>query len=162
MQISGDFVLRVGESRAHIAESLEAILRDEPKLPVRLRFRDVNRPVYVLRGEYKFTPLPDSPDAIQIYGDKVVPNSGGGGGGGDFTEFTRSVGMWIERPVIGEVEGAPTMLSWRYNRGPAKTPEERAAAKDPRSVLRNLQGQTGLTFEEETREIRLLFVERDG
>ncbi|HEV3342947.1 MAG TPA: hypothetical protein VG125_21415 [Pirellulales bacterium] len=161
-QISGDFVLRSGESREHIVESLEAILRDEPKLPVRLRFRDVKRQVYVLRGEYKFTPLPDYPDSIQIYGDKLAANSGAGGGGGDFTDFTRWVGMWIERPVLGEVKNGPKNLSWRYHMAPAFTPEQRAAAKEPRAVLRNLAGQTGLTFEEETREIRLLFVERDG
>jgi hypothetical protein len=161
-QISGDFVLRAGESREHVVESLEAILRDEPKLPVRLRFREVKRQVYVLRGEYKFTPLPGYPDSVQIYGDKLAPNSGAGGGGGEFSDFTRWVGMWIERPVIGEVENPPQNLSWRYHLSGPFTPEQRAAAKDPRSVLHNLEDQTGLKFEEETREIRLLFVERDG
>ncbi len=161
-QVSGDFVLRSGESPEHVVESLEAILRDEPKLPVRLRFRDVKRQVYVLRGEYKFTPLPDYPDSIQIYGDKLAANSGAGGGGGNFAEFTRWVGMWIERPVIGEVENGPKSLSWRYHLAAPFTAESRAAAKDARSVLRNLEGQTGLKFAEETREIRVLFVDRDG
>lgn len=161
-QISGDFVLRTGESREHVVESLEAILRDEPKLPVRLRFRDVKRQVYVLRGEYEFTPLPDYPDSVQIYGDKLAPNSGSGGGGGDFADFTRWVGMWIEQPVVAEVNNPPKSLSWRYHLAAPFTKEQRAAAKDPRSVLHNLEGQTGLTFEEETREIRILFVERDG
>jgi hypothetical protein len=64
--------------------------------------------------------------------------------------------------VIGEVENAPKNLSWRYHMAAPFTPEQRAAAKDPRSVLQNLEGQTGLKFTGETREIRLLFVERDG
>jgi len=112
--------------------------------------------------EYKFTPLPDYPDSVQIYGDKLAANSGAGGGGGDFADFTRWVGMWIEQPVIGEVENAPKNLSWRYHLPSPFTPQQQAAAKEPRAVLHNLAGQTGLTFEEETREIRLLFVERDG
>ena len=159
--VTGDFVLRTGEPREQVVSALEAILRDEPKLPVRLQFRDVKRHVFVLRGEFKFTPLPDYPDSIQIYGDKLVANSGAGGGGGDFAQFVRWVGMWIEQPVVSDVEKTPASLSWRYHMPRAFAPQERAAAKDARAVLHNLEGQTGLTFVEEEREIRLLFVERD-
>jgi hypothetical protein len=161
LQISGDFVLRADEPRAEVVEAIEAILRDEPKFPARLRLRDVKRQVYVLRGDYKFTPLPDYADSVQIYGEKLVPNSGAGGGAGDIDEFAKWVGMWIGHPVVCEVDNAPAGISWRYHMPSPSTQQERAAAKDPRSVLQNLQGQTGLAFAEEEIELPMLFVERD-
>lgn len=160
-RISGDFVLRSDAPRDDVVASMEAILRDEPKLPVRLRFRDVKRRVYVLSGQYKFAALPGYPDSVQIYGDKLVSNSGAGGGAGDVDEFVRWVGMWIERPVVGEIENAPARLSWRYHMPSPSTPQERAAAKNAPAVLRNLEEQTGLTYSEEERETRVLFVERE-
>lgn len=161
LKISGDFVLRADEPRAEIVEAIEAILRAEPTFPARLRLRDVKRQVYVLRGDYKLTPLPDYADSVQIYGEKLVPNSGAGGGAGDIDEFAKWVGMWIGRPVVCEVDNAPASLMWRYHMPSPSTQQERAAAKDPRSVLQNLKDQTGLSFAEEEIELPMLFVERD-
>lgn len=160
-KVPGDFVLRVGQPREQAVAVLEAILRDDVRLPVRLRFRDVKRPVYVLRGEFEFTPLKDYPDSVQIYGDELVADRGAGEGGGDFSEFVKGVGMWIEQPVVSEVENPPRTLSWRYHLSSPFTPQQSAVAKNPRSVLKNLEGQTGLTFAHEVRETRMLFVERE-
>ncbi|HEV7224637.1 MAG TPA: tetratricopeptide repeat protein [Pirellulales bacterium] len=68
--LSGDFVARFGETDEKIVATVEGMLRDDFKLPIRLRFRTVKQPVIVASGDFVFTPLPEYPRSIQIYLDK--------------------------------------------------------------------------------------------
>jgi hypothetical protein len=68
---------------------------------------------------------------------------------------------WIRRPILNEVESPPKgSLRWRYHVRQASIEPTRSRDGDETLVLGHLQEQTGLTFTRETRQIRILFVER--
>jgi hypothetical protein len=161
--ITGDFVVREGAAPEKVVARLEDILRQECKQPVKLALKEVERKVFVARGRFHYTPLPDHKDNdIELYALQVIPNNGAGGGSGDFAEFLQAAGWFIDRRLVSEVEDAPKgrAVSWRYNRRSPFTEQEGKEDTDPEQVLKHLGEQTGLTFKEETRTVRVLFVER--
>jgi len=173
-RLPGDWVIRPGVSDAEIVGQLQTILQTELSLPIKLEFREVKRPVYVARGEYKLTPLPGysgedethyenetvRSDAIEIFGKQLVPNSGGGGTG-DFGAFLAWLGRWIDAPIVSEVTTLPERrLTWTLHGRSPSTAQMRAEDHDPNLVLVNITAQTGLTFTKEDRAVRILFVER--
>ncbi len=162
LRITGDFVVNVDGSRPRIIARLEKLFNDQSKQKISMKFREVEREVYVARGTYELKPLnPDNPQ-VEIYGEKLNSNPRiGGGGSGDLKNFLDWVGMWIAEPVVSETETLPKVqLRWHYNRGDAKTAEERRRAKDPELVLKHVTEQTGLTFKKEKRKVRALVLER--
>ena len=58
------------------------------------------------------------------------------------------------------IKGAPKKVGWRYHKRSPFTEKERQEDMDPDGVLKHLSEQTGLTFKEENRKVRVLFVER--
>jgi uncharacterized protein (TIGR03435 family) len=176
-RVPGDVVIRPGQPDDLVVKQLEKVLQKEMSLPVRLEFRDVERKVYVARGDYKLTPLPghaaeskmfyadstETTDPIEIFGEQLVPNSGSGGGTGDFAEFLQWLGDWIDARIVDETGKHPTRkISWSlHGRSPAteKTREGDHAAE---LVLKNITKQTGLRFTKEMRPVRVLFVESIG
>jgi RNA polymerase sigma factor (sigma-70 family) len=160
--ITGDWVVRQDTPAAKVVPRLEEILRKDCKLPIRLTLKEVERKVLVAQGKYRLRTLPgyNEDDGIQVYGKQLVPNSGAGGGSGTFRDFLENVGAYIGRRMVGDAEETPAHLSWHYHmRGPA-TAEEHKEDTAPEGVLKHLGEQTGLTFKEETRKVRVLFVER--
>ncbi len=160
--ITGDWVVRQGTPTAEVVARLEEILRKDCKLPIRLTLKQVERKVLVAQGKYRLRTLPgyNEDDGIQVYGKELVPNSGAGGGSGTFREFLENVGARIGRRIVSEAEGVPAHLGWRYHeRGPA-TAQQHQEDTDPKLVFQHLSEQTGLTFKEETKTVRVLFVER--
>jgi RNA polymerase sigma factor (sigma-70 family) len=160
--ITGDFIVREGVPADKVIPRLQEILQRECKLPIKLSFREVERKVIVARGKYHFSPLPGRQEnQIDIYGKQLVQNSGAGGGSGDFEEFLKWVGMFIGRRVVSDVQKPPTgTLSWYNHRRSSFTEQEGKEDTDPETVLKHLTEQTGLTFKEENRRVRVLFVER--
>jgi beta-lactamase regulating signal transducer with metallopeptidase domain len=165
--LPGDWVYREGVPDELFARQFEAILRQELQLPIHLEFRQVKREVYVARGDYHFTPLPDDKTGksrgVQIYGRVLSPN--GGGGYGTFGEFLNWAGRWIDMPIVSEVKAHPQQLLWRLHEPAGKvarpaTDAEKREAHDPALVLHNVEQQTGLHFTKETRPVKMLFVER--
>jgi hypothetical protein len=67
-----------------------------------------------------------------------------------------------KRIVASEIKDAPKgRLSWHYNLPDGGfTEAEWQAAHDPEGVLKHLAEQTGLTFKEESRKVRVLVMER--
>ena len=169
MRIPGDWVVRSGASKDQLLAQLTAILRNELSLPVTIKFRDVERPVYVAHGEYHFTPLPNwtskfkdpNTDAIEIFGKELVPDSGAGGGRGSFSEFLDWVGQWIGTPIVSEVKNPPSreVSWWQHARSPC-TEIMHNEDHDSKLVLEHVAAQTGMTFSQEERPIKILFVER--
>ncbi len=172
--ISGDWVIREGLASDQAVKDLEAILQKELSLPIKLEFREVERPVYVARGMYHHTPLPGQPakeklyltdetietDPIEIFGKQLVPNSGSGGGTGNYREFLDWLGRWISTPILSEVESQPkNQISWRLHGQSPQTAQTRDEDHAPQLVLPNITAQTGLTFSQETRPVKILFVE---
>ena len=158
-EIAGDFIVRKGISAEKFVECLEQILRRECDMPVKVTLREMERKVFVARGKYRYKPLAGHSE-LQIYGKELFAYSGAGGGTGDFPELLQAVGAGIGRRIINEVEEAPKQkVSWQFAFRTTTTPEQWQEDRDPTAVLGHLVEQTGLTFKEETRSVRLLFVE---
>ncbi len=157
-RVLGDFIVREGVRKGKIVRELQDILRRDLKLPVTMTFREVPREVIVARGSFRFTQIPGRrPGWVEIHGERLTEDpSVGGGGGGDFDKFLMSVGSYLNRHVVNEVEVPPKgRVQWHYN-------HRREGRQNPDLVLRRLTQQTGLTFTKETRRVRVLFVEREG
>jgi hypothetical protein len=173
-RVPGDWVLRVGATDAKIIKQLAEILRNELSLDVQMEFREIERPVYVARGKYTFTPVEGGrareatiltdrtqvTDSIEIFGKQLVPNSGAGGGSGKFDTFLAWLGDWIGEPIVSEVTSPPAgKLSWNLHARSPFTDQTRAEDHDPMLVLPNITAQTGLTLTLERRPVKTLFVE---
>jgi hypothetical protein len=157
--IEGDFIVRKGIAAEKFVECLEEILRRECGLAVKFRLQDAERKVFVARGNYQYKPVAGHTGLV-IYGKELLPYSGAGGGTGDFPELLQAVGAGINRRILNEVEEAPKeKVSWQLAFRTTTTPEQWQEDRDPTAVLGHLAEQTRLTFKEETRKVRVLFVE---
>ena len=58
VRITGDWVIRDGVAAEKMIQGLEAVLREECKLPLRLRLVQKDRQVIVVSGKYTFRPRP--------------------------------------------------------------------------------------------------------
>lgn len=169
----GDWIVRPDAPPEKVIAELETILNRDLKLNVQLRFAEVDREAYVVKGEYEFQPLPGYPaedatqftdrivrtDVIQVFGAQPAPNSGAGGMG-DFNEFCQWLGRWIDAPIVIEATELPKReLSWLLHEPSPSTDSQRALAHDPKLVLPTISAQTGLEFVREKRPIRVLLIE---
>lgn len=172
--LEGDWVLREGADQQQVLEQLAALLKKELSLKVRIEFREIERPVYVVAGEYKFQPLENGRkqdtivqdgkivemDAIEFFA-QWVPNSGAGGGTGTFAEMLDWLGQWVDKPMVSELKAPPKQrLSWHLHTRRPSTEQTRAEDHDPERVLPNITAQTGLTFTLAQRPVKVLFVEQ--
>jgi len=163
--VTGDWIYRVGVADERMVAALESILQRTLRMRITMKFRQVERDVVVVRGQYHYSPLAGrSKNQVEIYAKQVIPGGGGAGGGsGKFPEFLKWVGEFIERPVVSEVEAPPQEgIAWFCNARIDKrfTEQMHREDHDEAQVLQHLQEQTGLTFTREKKAIRVLFVER--
>jgi len=171
-KIHGDFVMRKGAATDDIVKDTERILNDELHLTVRLEYRDVEREVYILRGEFKSAPIgtpwrinPDLATYV-IYG-KSPPTRALPGflGVGPFATFLNAVGTRVGRPVIADnVELPKGDLGWRVCLDDSETTNwntfPQHQARNPADVLKHVSEQIGYTFGIEKRKVRILWLER--
>jgi hypothetical protein len=154
-ELKGDFIFREASSKEEIIKDLEKIYLNQLHQSVKFGFQEVPRTVFIARGTYQFSPLPGREHPVEIYGEELGPKGEGGGDSGDFQKFIRWVGMYLNRWVISEVENPPSQnIQWHYNE-----PRGQRINLNPESVLQHLTEQTGLTFTDETRVVKVLFVE---
>ena len=162
-KIPGDWVIRSGTTNDQVVKQLDAILRKELSLLIRMEFREVKRQVYVMEGTYRFTPVPGeekTTNEIQVYSQELIPNSGAGGGSGTFTEFLNALSNWISTPLVSEIKTPPAgKVAWSFHARGEFTKEMFAEDREPAAVLANITAQTGLTFRKDEKPIRVLFVE---
>jgi hypothetical protein len=163
-QLPGDFVYRPGADESLYLAALGKIIEGQIDGPVNFVFRQVDRDVIVLRGDWKFSPVDEvarERRSVEIYEGKLnTSRNRGGGGTGEAKDFAGWLGRYVGQQVILEAQGVPGKLTWRYH------DEERALAgrKHPVTdlVLKHIEEQTGLTCTIETRKVRRLFVEHEG
>jgi hypothetical protein len=163
-QLPGDFVCRPDAEEGLYLEALRKIVEGQIGATMNFAFRQVERSVIVLRGNWKFSPVDDvarERRSVEIYEGKLNSNRNRGGGGtGSEKDFAGWLGRYLGQQVVLEAKGLPIKLTWRYH------DEERALAgrKDRLTelVLKHIEEQTGLVSAIETREVRRLFVERGG
>jgi beta-lactamase regulating signal transducer with metallopeptidase domain len=160
-KIPGDWVFDPQAPADEIVAAMQPVLRNEWGIPVKLSFRDVERDVYVVSGEWEFKPISDDFSYVQVYGVYLDKDSGNGSGTGGFNKFLAKVGSWIEMPIVNEVPEPPSKnFSWRYHMPSPTTQQQRDDSHNPESVTANLTTQTGLKFVKERRTTRVLFVEQ--
>jgi hypothetical protein len=160
VHVSGDFVVRADETDERIVASLEPILRDELKLPVRMTFRREKQPVIVASGMFEFAALPEYPKAIQIYSADKDLKGPSAAGRGDVEKLLQNVGRRIGKRIVNELEISPDQdFEWTV-RGGGRDPTADTVAHAS-WLLDNLSKQTGMKFFEAEREVRILTVKRD-
>jgi hypothetical protein len=160
-QIPGDFVYAPGADEKLYLQGLKKIMEDQLGTPVNFAFRQVDRSVMVLKGNWKFSPVDAKARqdrVVEFYGGRVNNDrSRGGGGTGSSADFGGALGGAIGQQVIIEAERFPREVSWRYN------DEDWMAAgadhQDTDLLIKHISEQTGLTCTVETRKVRRLFVE---
>jgi len=165
--VSGDWIVREGCSNTEFLEQIEQLLRVEYELPIRLKYEDVEREVWVASDEYKFAPLPGQParsetqltdrklvsDPVQIFRKEFNTDGSGGGGSGNLAEFLQHLGDAIGDQVVDSAFERPEIsISWRYHDDMRGNPDE---------VLKNITAQTGLTFGREVKLVKRLLVTRE-
>lgn len=173
-KLGGDFIIRKGTSTEAIIEGLGSVLNRDLKLQVSLEFKKVDREVYVARGTFQPAPIgpawrrPEDKSYL-IYGkEDPGPNKQHGEeNAGKIQEFLKAIGSRVGRPVLSEIKNPPQgSFGWRtyFDHSERTTWNDfpRNYAKNPQLVLKHVSEQTGLTFQEENREVRLLFLDRLG
>jgi WD40 repeat protein/beta-lactamase regulating signal transducer with metallopeptidase domain len=157
LKVAGDWVYQRGATKAELVPALEAILRDELKLPVRIRQSDVERDVIVARGVFQFQPLPGdaNPDTVHFTAEVPPPARSSPGTFRSVRELLDDLQDILHRRFLNEAV-APDRLNFRWENHlfadlgdlRANTP---AGAAKLKAVLDNLSKQTGLEFRTEKR-----------
>ena len=168
MRVQGDWVIRDDVPAEKMLQGFEAVLREECQVPIRFRLLREDRRVIVAEGRYAFRPLPghagladesgvswDRLDVFEKDGDKMTSDWGS-----SLDDVFSIVGSFINRPVINEVSGRPeNPVCCGYNVRRYNACRTSGGA-DEAAILKHLSEQTGLTFAEKTRRVRILLVER--
>jgi len=158
--IGGEFVMRTGVPREKIVPRLEAILREELKLSLRLTLIQAEREVIVVGGKYEWKPRGKRVENhIDLFATHLSEELAGGGSG-TFDEFLVRTGSYISRRLVNELKETPKVrIRWRDHNSvrvlPGPDPN-----MEPDGVLNNITAQTGLTFKTEKRTVSVLIVER--
>lgn len=157
-RIRGDWIIREGVPDEKILVGMEKILRSQLRIPAKLSVKELDREVFVAKGDFQLKPIGDS-DRIEVFG-KTLVSKGGGGGSGDLDNFLRGVSRFIRQRVVSGVTRPPeAQVQWHYN---ARFPHRKYAHedRDVTGVLNHLTDQTGLTFTPGVRRVRVLEIER--
>jgi hypothetical protein len=166
--VSGDWVIRDGVAPKKLLHGLQTALRLECQLPVRFRLVQKDCQVIVATGQYTFQPLPGNADytdeaflpwdRIDVYEkDRSTVTEEGGGTLDDVFDI---VARFINRPVVNEVSQLPqNSVCWRWSARRYHEARKRGDVDEP-AILKHVSEQTGLTFTETTRTVRVLLVQR--
>jgi RNA polymerase sigma factor (sigma-70 family) len=157
----GDLVVKANADKDQLRIALQAMIARAAGEPVDLKFQDVERPTIVFRGKLNDAYRDASHGAsklIMISAANMRTKTDNGGGSGSAQDLANWIGAWIEKQVVIETPDAPPTLSWQDHDG--DDAESRKQAHDPKLVCNYIQQQTGLTWTEETRKVRVLFITR--
>jgi hypothetical protein len=165
-EIPGDFIYRPETPREKLAEGISVILSAELGRDVKLMFHDIEKTVYIARGEFELVPAKASK-----YRDKPLvavhggPHDGDHGeiiGFGDHASLVREVGEYIGQKIFDETQPSKEDLAWstRWYDLPGTPPEKRFKI-DPQAVLKLVTEQTGIDFVEEKRTVTVLKLESE-
>jgi len=186
-RVPGDWVVRDGVAPEKMLQGLEAVLRDECKLPVRFRLVEEDRPIIVVKGKYVYRPLPGRStvtedrkygyegDDLQDYDQLDLYEHDRAGltsvRSGTLAQLLADVRMHVARPLIDEGVQLPEdmtskkpskrehFLEWRSKTARIFEAHERGDL-DEAALLKRVSEQTGLTFSKEMRRGRVLWIER--
>ena len=129
---------------------------------------ETERKVLVAKGEYSHSPLPGNGNQFDEHGDYHVVDIFDkdrerlqAGSGVTLDHVLRGAAKFIGRPIYNQVTHSPKeRVVWRWSVRRYREIREKGDV-DEAAVLDSLAKQTGLTFEQEPRRVRVLLVERD-
>ena len=180
-EIDGDFVLKAGAREEDLGQPLGEILSSALGQKVRVEVRQEEAEVYVLSGEFKYTPITDelwqqtvpagrtrpregSPH-FYIYSTDLGPQQPLPAGapkswnrrlstsGGNLRALQDVLSERINAPVVIEATGFPERFSYD-DHGNVIDDGNAGEARNTNLILDHLAGQTGLTWKKETRQLR--------
>ncbi len=157
-RLAGDVVYRPAATEAEYLRGVERVAA-EAGSPLTLTAVEVDRPVVVLAGRWRYTPAraelaarPRPTVELNVRGLR-----GGGGGSGGIDAFAAQVGGHLGLQLVVEAEGLPARFSWNMNLGgSAPDPDPRSATDPVGLALARIAEQTGLTASEQVRRVRRL------
>ncbi len=157
--IPGDFSVKPDADQNQLRVALQKIIGEAAGIPITLNFREVQRQVIVFRGKWRWAD--PTHQEIQLYGAMLDTDPQSRRLGFILGQrFSKVVGMWINRVVIFEVSDVPQRVRWFGNYTGDGSAESLKQARDPELVCKHIQEQTGLSWTQENRTIRQLFVKR--
>lgn len=155
--IPGDILYSGDSTTDQRRAALQQLLQGQLHEAVTLTYRDVPRKVIVLDGDWSYTPATPKPrmgekiDTIELFEDKI-----------NMTAFSCSMcdrnslagllGKYTNEQVVIDAHQVPAQLV-----GCTNEPADRV--HDRKLMLDHVAEQTGLTWSEQTRTVRRLFVE---
>jgi hypothetical protein len=150
-------------------EALEGILQNELLEIVDLNLREVQRPVYVVKGTYKYTPVPgpdgrmreprsDQPDEIKI----IAGNRSASASYISRPELLERIGAFLNVPLVDESTTRSTKRQTFLRTYVPRSSDERMPLDQATidAILASLTTQTGYTFTKEERPVKFLFIKR--
>ena len=176
--LPADFLIRDGVLPEILVPQFEKILRRDFGFPAKLQLRTEIRNAIVVRGRYRFNASPDRKpfptnmddfdgDRLEVFAREIGDRDHRQDGhhtefyttGNRFPSLISGLGAYLNLQVIDEVESPPKgWLSWHIT---GYWPRKDIWAEDRELILKHLAEQTGLTFLEEPRAVRVLRVGRD-
>jgi hypothetical protein len=165
--ITGDPQASYSATQEDIA-AFERIVQEELLEIVGFELREVKRPVYVIRGTYKYTQIPDpngnmrarrsdAPDDIKL----IAGNRSLSGAFPSFPEMLEQIGEFLRIPLVDETTTKTTKRQVQLSIfGPATAEAKPLDQATIDAALASLTTQTGYTFTKEERPVKMLFIKR--
>jgi hypothetical protein len=150
-----------GSSR--MQRGLEQFLFQTLGQRVRLTFRNVERPVVVFRGTWHWNGNKGSKNVIEIYGASLGADPKWDLERAEYknsARFAEALGTWVHESVFIDAIAAPTIIYSHENSIGDGSAAAKAHAHDLKLVCDHVAEQTGLTWTQETRSVRRLFIEK--
>jgi len=177
MRFDGDWIHRPYwfRDRDRALRDLEQILNRDFGLDVAVDYREVERPVYVVTGDYTYTPVQPPPEVLSItmnrqklWIDHVVlydrrreeeEKIDANQRPLELHEFLESIEDYVQMTVVDEITTPPTNLI-RLQGSTCLIPSDGGPRADRMdTILRNLCLQTGLQFRKDVRKVKRFIVE---
>lgn len=154
-----DYVYRTDASVEQLAAKLAEIAQQEWQIPVRLSFREVERNIYVAKGDFQPS-LPAGETRFALNSGPYAGDHGEFYHTGSVSDFLANASEYLGVKIVNEISPSEARLKWSrrwYDRSTVK-PENRFKI-NPEIVLKQITDQTGLKFTSEKRMMRVVFVE---
>jgi hypothetical protein len=157
----GDYVIRPDAGEKAILPALANVMSQELGRPVLLLFQNVERNVFVARGEIKLAET-----KLRWRGDRPLIAMNGGEHDGDFGEvigfgdlddLLRELSDYLHVKVVDETAEPGGHLAWsRRWYDLASTPADKRFVLKPEKALKLISAQTGIEFVKRKESVRVL------
>ncbi|MBN2589464.1 MAG: M48 family metalloprotease, partial [Sedimentisphaerales bacterium] len=165
---AGDWIVRKDASKEEVLAALEKMFKDEMGREIKFIKQNEENEVIIAKGKYNFQSLPNvKDDEYVLISTKNTDTyiDGVGGGTGTISKFLPWIGRKINMNIIDNTESKDTVMSWRNhdssNLGNLEQNSNRYNTQLD-MLLKNLNAQTGLTFERTSNVVEKWFVSENG